>query len=245
MVAPNPIPAPPQIRTLTTPSPPNDPPTDTDVALAYLFEHDAMHHRRLDGGIYVSQDQLIDVIKYKNAVLVAAAAANPVALQVAPPWFANAMAASLEPIRNDIATLKADIATLKADIATLKADVAILKADVTTLKEDNGAIKDGIDSIEERQIKMHKTAVLLRNASLGLGTGTPFEEVPFEDGTYPWNTIYKRQTLPPLTNVNEVKELTGYKLRGYFVGYFPNVEVPRSRKNRRKAVLQAIGYIGN
>eukprot|EP01033_Poteriospumella_lacustris_P012506 gene12506-8941_t len=100
------------------------PPVLGDVANIALHRQRVVK-RKLEEPLAISDDDVANVIIAEHAVV-----QNVGGAQVAPPWFAPAMAAALE---NALAPLQVGIATLQKDVTAIRADVATLQTDVVNL----------------------------------------------------------------------------------------------------------------
>lgn len=150
-------------------------------------------------------------IQYKHAVTTAA---NLVAGQEAPPpWFAHALEHAIGPLRNDIMSIRNDITNMQADI----------------------------QASQQRQADSQRCAARAYNWQVQLGDRSPFEEVPWRNGTYPWGFMFHNQPLPELTSTEVVRALDDQQSQQYYQGYYPGVNVPENRNERDKATLIAIG----
>ncbi|KAL6297938.1 hypothetical protein BKA93DRAFT_813233 [Sparassis latifolia] len=209
---------------IDSPPQPHNPPTPKDVALAVLFEHDTLAAYR---SRTLTQDKFINVVQYKNAV-VAAATENPAGPNNAqPPWFAQAMATALQPLEVRMTAFGNELQTVKANIVEMKADIATIKVD----------LKD----VKDRQAHMQRAVALMHNRTVGPGNATPFLEVPWANGAFPWGYIHHNNPLPQLTSADVVHALGRRESRRYFEGYYPGQEVPEDQPARGSAILAAIG----
>ncbi|KAH9948040.1 hypothetical protein B0H21DRAFT_735908 [Amylocystis lapponica] len=235
---------------IRSPPQPNNPPTDTNISQATLYELDCLHaHNRRE----ITQEQLAEATKFKHAVLTAA---NAVAVPDAPPpWLQQvvtnavqaAIADAIQPLRDDITTLRNDMTTsqnaLRNDMTT---SLNALRDDMTTsqnaLRDNITALRDDIATLTTRSAKVQRCAALTTNSSVGEGKGAKFEEVPFANGIYPWgHLIAHGVVLPELTTLAKVSALTPQESRAYHQGYYPQDAIPGDEKERKVAILRAIG----
>ncbi|KAF9811487.1 hypothetical protein IEO21_06571 [Rhodonia placenta] len=130
-----------------------------------------------------------------------------------PPWFAHALEHAIGPLRNDIMSIRNDITNMQADI----------------------------QASQQRQADSQRCAARAYNWQVQLGDRSPFEEVPWRNGTYPWGFMFHNQPLPELTSTEVVRALDDQQSQQYYQGYYPGVNVPENRNERDKATLIAIG----
>ncbi|OSX63783.1 hypothetical protein POSPLADRAFT_1074146 [Postia placenta MAD-698-R-SB12] len=258
------MPVPPALsRPYRRPSPPQNPPTDVDLARATHFE---MSCTMAFGSGDLDAAQVSAAVLYKQAVINSAAPNMMAAQQAPPPWLAHMLEQALEnaigPLRNDITTMKNDIAVTKNDIAVMKNDIAVTKNDIAVMKNDIAVtkndvntlagrvdrlstdmttVKDDIRVIKQRQADAQRCAARAYNRQVQLGDRSPFEEVPWRNGTYPWGFMFHNQPLPELTSTDVVRALDNRQSKKYYSGYYPGVNVPDDRIERNKAILIAIG----
>ncbi|EED84343.1 predicted protein [Postia placenta Mad-698-R] len=125
-------------------------------------------------------------------------------------------------------------ANLEHAIGPLRNDIMSIRNDITNMQAD-------IQASQQRQADAQRCAARAYNRQVQLGDHSPFEEVPWKDGTYPWGYMLNNQPLPKLTSAEVVRALDNRQSQKYYSGYYPGVNVPDDRNERDKATLIAIG----
>ncbi|KAJ7588335.1 hypothetical protein C8J56DRAFT_1164831 [Mycena floridula] len=206
---------------LTLPVAPSNPPVPTDIVNAERLA-------QLAGTEYLNRtinaNAFAEIIRYRNDVQMA----------IPPAWFAPAIAAALAPFQQQLG------AAVAAAVAP-----AVAAALVPALAPINQQLVNLSNNITRLRIQQAQTT----NQSLSGTAITPFVQVPFQDGTDPWNTNghganQVAVVLPPLNTVQAVRQLVMQEAYAYFRGYYPGIHMPAGPNAlglRIDDILAAIG----
>ena len=70
------------------------------------------------------------------------------------------LAATLDRVENNLATVKTDLATVKTDLATVKTDLGTVKTDLGTVKTDLGTVKTDV-AVLKKEVRLIWGALVL------------------------------------------------------------------------------------
>ncbi|THH20801.1 hypothetical protein EW146_g639 [Bondarzewia mesenterica] len=105
-----------------------------------------------------------------------------------------------------------------------------------------------LQRIDKGVTKTSRIVATQHNYNVGAQAGL-FEEVPFVDGTWPWNEFVdgpnnQQVQLPPLRSENDIRQLTLAQAYAYFRGYRPGQHMPvegNALNTRISAIFVEIG----
>ncbi|KAJ7450709.1 hypothetical protein B0H11DRAFT_319328 [Mycena galericulata] len=192
----------------------NDPPSRTDLGLITNLANHAASHRQTN---LITDDDLGKVVALQQEVHIAYGGANfPVAIAAA------VEAAVAGPGGGGL--LAAITAAVGAAVGP-----AVTAALVPVVQR--------LDAIDVKLNKMLAFAAVAHNRYQGnsnLPHG-PFEMVPFKNGTMP------PANLPPLANINDIRDLSDTDARAYYRGYGGTAGNHLAMAGKREFVRVAIG----
>ncbi|KAK7453515.1 hypothetical protein VKT23_011794 [Stygiomarasmius scandens] len=101
-----------------------------------------------------------------------------------------------------------------------------------------------MDETARTLVEVHTAYYKRDNSAMSLEG--PFTEILFADATRPWGRVVDGPdntlvTLPCLSSLESVRNLSDAESYGYFKGYFPQELVPTEHDIRQKRILNAIG----
>ncbi|KIK57180.1 hypothetical protein GYMLUDRAFT_263243 [Collybiopsis luxurians FD-317 M1] len=114
------------------------------------------------------------------------------------------------------------------------------------IAEQLDRVEEKLDKINTHLAKVTILAARDSNDKRKTQPTGPFHQVPFEDGTWPWDEEVPGLNndniqLPPLINDAAIEGLDGPQSSAYFLGYFPTQPIPCIIAQRKNAIRTAIG----
>ncbi|KAJ6557291.1 hypothetical protein DFH09DRAFT_541893 [Mycena vulgaris] len=110
-----------------------------------------------------------------------------------------------------------------------------------------GLVLNAINRLETKIDRMDRKLVIIANGQRGTGAGTPFEEVPFPDGTLPSVPILAppaqaRPALPPIRDVDDIRQLSSANA-GLYLQYHGQAQGANHAARRRRRVATLVGCL--